>query len=313
MGFVQHFRMRYVSPLGVLLALVRTIRQHPANNSHVLRPLMTVVAATLLHSFTEQPIFARLGERSRILVEPSWLTPAAAASLFGNPPDFELTSIWTRVLRPGDLALDVGANRGVYSILAAELGAHVIALEPSTKSFTALKTNLTLNGFEGLVDARKVASGATAGTTLLTTGTDILNHVVTSMDDISPERLSQKMQSHVPTGVEEVEVVTLDSIVGERYVMAAKLDVEGQEEATLRGAEHLLRNRRIGYLQIETNQSAMVHFGRNGDVVLDMLRGFGYVIFRVDTSGQLHPELSNPTSHDVLAIDPDGPFWERFR
>jgi hypothetical protein len=74
-----------------------------------------------------------------------------------------------------------------------------------------------------------------------------------------------------------------------------------------------LLDRRIGYLQIETNKAAMVHFGKSGGGVLDMLRSFGYVLFRVNTLGQLHPELSDPTGQDVLAIDPDGPFWERFR
>ena len=39
--------------------------------------------------------------------------------------------IWQQVLQSGDLFVDVGTNVGSYTIWAADLGAEVIALEPT--------------------------------------------------------------------------------------------------------------------------------------------------------------------------------------
>ena len=54
---------------------------------------------------------------------------------------------WRRVLRPGDLFLDVGANVGSYTIWAGELGADVIALEPAPDTYALLLENIDLNGY----------------------------------------------------------------------------------------------------------------------------------------------------------------------
>ena len=69
---------------------------------------------------------ARLGDRSVL-----WAglhRPGASKVVYANPPDHPEMIVWRRVLRPGDLFLDVGANVGSYTIWAGELGADVIAL-----------------------------------------------------------------------------------------------------------------------------------------------------------------------------------------
>lgn len=47
-----------------------------------------------------------------------------------------------RSLRPGDVAIDCGANLGVYSILMAETGAMVHAFEPDPNTFERLQANV---------------------------------------------------------------------------------------------------------------------------------------------------------------------------
>ncbi len=69
-----------------------------------------------------------------------------------------LTGVWDdgvagavrRVLKPGELFVDVGANVGYFSLLAARLGGRVIAFEPNPKCREEFARNIALNGFRNI-------------------------------------------------------------------------------------------------------------------------------------------------------------------
>jgi FkbM family methyltransferase len=82
-------------------------------------------------------------------------------------------------LRPGDLFVDVGANVGFYSILAAAAsGANCLAFEPGPDAFDWLCGNIGLNGVSARVEVRREALGRQAGQVAFTVGQDTVNHVV---------------------------------------------------------------------------------------------------------------------------------------
>lgn len=54
-----------------------------------------------------------------------------------------------RAMQPGSVFVDVGAWVGPLSLLAARMGARIIALEPDPAAFAELKTNLDANGVVG--------------------------------------------------------------------------------------------------------------------------------------------------------------------
>lgn len=56
-----------------------------------------------------------------------------------------LSSYLQRVLQPGDVFVDVGANTGILSLLAAACGASAVAIEACPKTFARLRSNLALN------------------------------------------------------------------------------------------------------------------------------------------------------------------------
>lgn len=310
---LRRLRHLFVSPFGIVAALVRTVVGHPGNKGHRGRALLRLAVATSYRSLGGEAVVAALGERSRIVVEPRWLTPAEASTVYSNPPDYPLTRIWYGVLRAGDTACDIGANVGIYSLLAAERGANVIAVEPSTSAFQRLLANSRLNDYTARIDAVQVAVGRQSGTTSLTTGIGILNHVVEDPEQISEELIADKFLTLHPTGTERVDMTTIDELIGSRYIMAMKLDIEGQEENALLGATNALRERRIGYLQMEANTAAAIHYGRSVLPALEILRQFGYTIYVPTSSGTLLPITEGYRSSDVIAVDPDGPFWDRYR
>lgn len=60
-------------------------------------------------------------------------------------------------IAPGDVVLDLGANVGAFTVLAARLGAVVTAVEPDPRNVDTLRENLDANG---ATEAVRVIEGA---------------------------------------------------------------------------------------------------------------------------------------------------------
>lgn len=63
-------------------------------------------------------------------------------SMYTKEPD---TVAWIRTMQPGEIFYDVGANVGLYTLLAAKQGLHVYAFEPESQNFAVLIRNLAFN------------------------------------------------------------------------------------------------------------------------------------------------------------------------
>jgi FkbM family methyltransferase len=278
---------RTASARGTISAsrsVVRYTWQHPANagqrGAALVRMLRYQARARLLRRRT----VARLGDRSRLWVDLH--RTAAAMVLYANPPDLAEMTAWRRVLRPGSVFVDVGANVGSYTLWAAELGAEVIALEPAADAFALLEENVALNGYR--VRTVQAAAGASCGTARFTSGQDAGN------------RLD-------PAGAVETELVTVDSLIGGRVIAGLKVDVEGFELEVLRGCAQALSEHRIGVIQLEWNQASQVATGADRQPVADLLARHGYRLYRPDAAGQLSPIASADYGSDVFARpDPAG-------
>jgi len=143
--------------------------------------------------------------------------------------DFEPTTValFAALARQARVIIDIGANAGVFALLAARLrpDARILAFEPHPLVAMSLARNVRLSEARG-VEVLPTALGASTGyTTLFTTVSDVL----TSLDG-----------TRVPDPVElTVPVTTLDAIVRERDVRSIdliKVDVEGWELPVFQGA-----------------------------------------------------------------------------
>ncbi len=107
---------------------VRNAWAHPSNNG---RRAQTLGRLTLFHlraNVLHQRCSFPLGDHSKIWADRQF--PSTGKAVLGNPPDFGYMQAWREFLRPGTLFVDIGANAGIYSVWAADLGASVIAVEP---------------------------------------------------------------------------------------------------------------------------------------------------------------------------------------
>ena len=117
-------------------------------------------------------------------------------------------------LRPGDLVIDVGANAGSYSLLAAARGARVIAVEPNPLPRGFLRRSLALNGLSAAIAEAAVSDRP--GTLRMDLAGDATGHVV-------------------PAGGEPIVATTLDALAGGDSPALVKIDVEGHEAAVIAG------------------------------------------------------------------------------
>ena len=251
---------------------------HPANQGKRTRALARAILFQTRGRVLHRRTLARLGDRS--LLWAGLHRPGASKVVYANPPDHPEMLAWRRILRPGDLFLDVGANVGSYTIWAGELGADVIALEPAPDTYDLLLENIGLNGYR--TEAIQAAAGAACGTARFTSGLDCVN------------RLDAK-------GSAQTRMVTIDSLLGERTAAGMKVDVEGFEIEVLRGCHQALSEHRIGLIQLEWNAASKAAVAMDRQPVADLLAAHGYCLYRPNHEGALYPINDGGFGPDVFA------------
>jgi FkbM family methyltransferase len=187
----------------------------------------------------------------------------------GNDP--KVRRIFQAVLRPGDIVVDVGANHGEYTLLAAGLiggGGRVYAFEPNQVPASRLGRSLESNGLDNVtlfVNAVSDAKGF--GNLRCFSGWSGGTQVKVSTDEGRNG---------------DVEIVTLDDVVGlreERAIRLLKIDVEGMEGAVLRGAAGLLAEAPPDIILFESNPCEIPFFDRQAPKALEETGS--YSIFEV--------------------------------
>jgi len=197
------------------------------------------------------------------------------------------TALLTSLLRPGMTFVDVGANNGYFSLLAASIvtpSGHVFAFEPAPETYQRLLRNVAINGFAN-VKAQALAVGARQGRAFLHS----MNH-----NDGAASLLALGREFH-PI---EVAIDSLDSQLRGRSVDVVKVDVEGFEEQVLEGMGELVAQNPQLRLICEYNYPLLREKGYRGDELLDQLSRLGFSAWEIPEVGQ---GLSSIHSYDDLS------------
>lgn len=89
------------------------------------------------------------------------------------------------VLRQDEHFVDVGANVGSYTVLAAgAVGARTTAVEPIPSTFEHLRRNVALNGLDERVRCRRAGLSDRDGVLRFTSTLDTVNHVLAAGEDL---------------------------------------------------------------------------------------------------------------------------------
>lgn len=126
--------------------------------------------------------------------------------------------IYDAPIGPGDVVVDIGANIGGFTVLAARRGARVVAFEPFPANFAALERNVRRNGLQAELAQVAVADAARTAPLVIP-------------DDAS---FSGRYSLHEGRGEQTIEVrcIPFDEVLAEFALPAIdllKLDCQGSE------------------------------------------------------------------------------------
>ena len=172
-----------------------------------------------------------------------------------------------RNLREGDVLYDIGANVGVYALIAATVAprATIVAVEPGYATFASLCDNLLLNGIAERVVPLPLVLGAETHLGSL------------SYRDVSAGAAIHELDSEQSGAYRQpVLVFALDDLL-ERFGLPAptlvKLDVDGAEADVLAGARQTLQRPELRSLIVEVENAVT-------DPVLRELESAGFTLVR---------------------------------
>lgn len=203
-----------------------------------------------------------------------------------------------RLVHPGDVVYDIGANIGLYSrFLVQEFKASkVYAFEPMSENRPQLNRNLVIGGCLDQVVVLPFAVADEDGTAEFQV--DTLTSNSGSLDAVTHGRASQShVQYDLPPVSETVQVFRLDSLIANQNLFppnVVKIDIEGAEAMALRGAPKLLS---------ETKPQLVVelHGAEVAREVLQILWDCGYCCFGyLEVSGRHVYKKLEPT--DLISI-----------
>jgi len=181
-------------------------------------------------------------------------------------------SLWINLCKEANTIIDIGANTGVYSLIASAVkpAAQVIALEPVTRVFEKLQANNKLNHFN--INCLPLAASDKNG--------------VAKIFDVPGEHVysvtvnTNVHQSNVHVIETEIRTITLDTIA-ETFSLSKidliKIDVETHEPEVLKGYEKYLSVHKPTILiEVLTDEVAAK--------VNNLLQGMGYLFFNINES-----------------------------
>lgn len=160
-------------------------------------------------------------------------------------------------VQAGTVLYDVGANIGCYTLLAASLGAQVVAFEPHTINAASLLRNIAENGLGERVQV------VTQPLSHCEKWGDFNYHSLSPGSSGSQfgHTTSETGQSFSPEATERKHSLSLDTfvrahcLVSGQYPTLLKLDVDGNEMDILHGGEALFRRTPPLSVQVEVRPS----------------------------------------------------------
>ena len=203
------------------------------------------------------------------------------------------------LLHEGSVAIDVGANIGLWALPAARrVGArgHVWALEPVPPVARRLREAAELSGIAN-VTCEQVALAERAERRTMYAG---------SAANSGGTGFIRRPEADAPL---EVETATLDEFCAARGILGAvdflKVDVEGAERLVFQGGERLLSAPAAPVVFFEVDGSLTGALGWTPEETCATLRDYGYSIRRLGNGGEFDevPSGEEPRGHvDLFAF-----------
>ena len=197
-----------------------------------------------------------------------WIDPVSQIGASVLKGEYEPTTV--KLIRRhfhGGIFVDIGANEGLFSLLAASTATQVIAVEPQSRLQPIIKENIRLNGAHNISVVRAAISDHK--------GLDTFH--LTPDTNTGSSGLARYTRYGLPT--ELVSVMTLEDLFEEfdiNQVDFMKMDIESYEYESILGSRNLFKEHRIKAFIVEFHDGLLARRGLSTKPVYDFLAACGY-------------------------------------
>lgn len=143
--------------------------------------------------------------------------------------------LWTDLVSDAKTVVDVGANTGIYSLIAAakNKNSKIYCFEPSKSMFKKLEKNIEINSFDNIMPIEMAVSNKCGSALFFDVNTQ--HQYSASLNNEMLEDNSVKTSYMVRT-------ITLDEYFDGEKIDLLKIDVEMHEPEVLEGMENIIKN-----------------------------------------------------------------------
>ncbi|HSW56699.1 MAG TPA: FkbM family methyltransferase [Ignavibacteriaceae bacterium] len=190
---------------------------------------------------------------------------------------------------------DIGANIGIYSLLASKHmrhGGKVYSFEPSDWAYKRLMENLELNNIKN-VEVFKQAATNSAGTKQFYLCEDDAYNSLNS----SPMKAVQK--------VIDIECIRIDDFCSEHKIKKIdilKVDAEGTDYLVLKGAENILKSETAPIIMCEFNKKILEGLLYTKNDFVRLLRDLSYSVFVIKGENLIKIDLENAEASELICL-----------
>ena len=180
------------------------------------------------------------------------------------------TNVWIQLCRNSNSVMDIGANTGVYSLIAKAVNplAKVYAFEPVTRVFKKLALNSEVNGYD-IVCSEYAVSNFNGEAIIYDTDDEHIYSVTVNKN---------RALTHAQAIQKKIRTITLKEFIEQnkiQHIDLMKIDVETHEPEVLEGFDRYLQLFRPTIL-IEVLDDEV------GAKVESIVRDKGYLYFNID-------------------------------
>jgi FkbM family methyltransferase len=262
-----------------------------------------IVAQHLMTTKRNSVAWARLPNGLRLKVDLRWQGGYDVLYYFRTYEPSLTALIRASLESEGAVFIDVGANVGAFSLLAADIlqrrRGRALAIEPLPQNLAFLRDSIEENGLASVIEVIPCAVGDSEGSLSLEVMApgEIANARPTTWS--SPTTSSAQIAS--------VRMVPLDALTRESHnVRFVKIDVEGAELFVLRGAQDLLRRERP-LVYCEFHREFMAQNGTTFEEIRSFAASVDYRIRYLGRNGRIGNVQPEPESRflDLVLVPVD--------
>ena len=242
--------------------IIGSIWKHPANQDRRINALIRFLGWQFTKRMLKQPHVVDFhGLKLKCFPDS---TSSSSVIYFNGLPDYWEMKFIQAYLRPGDNFLDVGANVGVYTVLAASCigeSGSVDAFEPMEATARRIEEQVSLNGLEN-VEVHRLAVGDQ-------------NQIVDFGYADNSAMMHMQRDGESEEEALHVHGIRLDDFKpGKQYAMG-KMDIEGAEPLALQGALNHLSHANPPVWLLELAGYSQF-YGMDSDEVIRFLKSNGF-------------------------------------